>query len=243
LADFIRLQGGWLKYPIYALVEKAALARCDRIIVATPAQARLMAGRYGQERIVWVPNFVDTDLFSPDDRPRRDYLLFVGRFNSQKNLPALLEAVALRQTQRPIVLVGQGEEEDTLRRLASHLGLQVRFAGVVPNDSLPELYRRAWAFVLPSRYEGMPKALLEAMACATPCLGSDVDGIRDLIVDEENGLLVPPTTQSLAIGLARLEDDELRQTIGQGARRFVVDNFSMAEVMAREIGYLQGITS
>ncbi len=241
LPDFVRFQSGWLKYALYWLVEKIALRASDRIIVATLEQEQQLGARYGTPKMVWLPNFVDTDRFRPDGPPRSDYLLFVGRFTAQKNLPALLRAVAQADRQRPLKLVGQGEEETSLRALAAELGLTVEFTGTLPNDQLPALYASAWAFVLPSHFEGMPKVLLEAMACGTPCLGSDIEGIRDLIIDGETGLLAPPTVDGLAAGLRRLAAADLRAHLGEQARRYVVDKFSMERVLAREIALLQGV--
>jgi glycosyltransferase involved in cell wall biosynthesis len=240
LPDFVRFQHGRLKGCLYRLIEKVALARSDCILAATAAQTASLGARYGARRVVHLPNFVDPERFRPAPAVRADYLLFVGRLSRQKNLASLLEAVARADPTWPVKVVGHGEEEGRLRRLADSLRLRVEFSGVVPNDRLPEIYAAARAFVLPSRFEGMPKALLEAMACAAPCLGSDVEGIRDLIRDGETGLLAPPSVEGLADGLRRLADAGLRERIGQAARRFVLENYSMARVLAREIEILKG---
>ncbi len=241
LPDFVRFQSGRLKYWLYRLVEEIALRAGDRIIVATPGQGRKLGARYGEHKIIWLPNFVDTDRFRPGEAPRSDYLLFVGRFTAQKDLATLLRALAQAVPQRPLKLVGRGEKEASLRTLAAELGLTVEFTGVLPNDRLPEVYASAWAFVLPSHFEGMPKALLEAMACGTPCLCSDVEGIRDLIIDGETGLLAPPTVDGIAEGLRRLAAADLRAHLGEKARHYVVNEFSMTQVLAREIELLQGV--
>jgi glycosyltransferase involved in cell wall biosynthesis len=78
------------------------------------------------------------------------------------------------------------------------------------------------------------------MACSTPCLGSDVEGIRDILTDHQTGILVPPTKEGLAKGLRLLENEFLRNSIGKKARQYVVEHFSMEQVMAREISLLQG---
>ena len=241
LPDFVRLEAGMPKYWLYRLVEEIALRASDRIIVTTARQGQELGLRYGEHKVIQVPNLVDTDRFRPGTASRSDYLLFVGRLAAQKNLSTLLHAVARADPQRPLMLVGQGEQETQLRELATELGLNVEFSGTVPYDSLPEVYASAWAFVLPSHFEGMPKALLEAMACGVPCLGSDVVGIRDLIVDGESGLLAPPTVNGMATGLGRLADVSLRASLGEQARRQVVGNFSSVQVLGREIEILQGV--
>jgi len=245
LPDFVRFESGWLKYWLYRLMEWIALRGSDYIICATSAQRDLLAARYGPQKMVLVPNLVDTDRFSPLlEAQRENHLLFVGRLVAQKNLDGLFKGLRLAADQGlslPLKVVGQGEQELTLQALAAELGLNVAFLGVVPNDRLPDIYARAWAFVLPSHFEGMPKALLEAMSCGTPCLGADVEGISDLLVDGGTGVLVDPSPESIAAGLLRLSGDaDLRRRIGQEARRFVVNEFSLAQVLSREIEILQG---
>jgi len=239
----VLFESGQLKYLLYRLVEEIALRASDGIIVATVAQQQELAARYGSDKITWIPNSVDTDMFRPDIAPRSDYLLYVGRLTAQKNLRTLLRSLAEADADRPVMLVGQGEEEAPLRELACKLGVAARFAGVIPHDHLPPVYASAWAFVLPSLFEGMPKALLEAMSCGLACLGSDVVGIRELVADGETGLLAPPTVDGLAMGLCRLADSSLRASLGEKARRHVVDSFSSAQVLEREIALLQAAQS
>lgn len=240
LPEFVRFQGGKVKYYLYRFIEKLALSHSDCIIAATQEQYRSLSSIYGRDKLVWVPNSVDTNHFYPGQESRSDYLLFVGRFTAQKNLFALLEAMVAATPQRRLKLIGQGEEKEALQAMAQQFGLAVEFLGVLPNDQLPEIYASAWAFVLPSHFEGMPKSLLEAMACGTPCLGSDVEGIRDILTHYQTGILVPPTKAGLADGLRMLENEPLRNAIGKKARQYVVEHFSMEQVMAREISLLRG---
>jgi glycosyltransferase involved in cell wall biosynthesis len=240
LPGFILFEHGRLKYWLYRFVEKIALTLGDYIITATPNQFKTVGAEYGEHKMVLIPNFVDSDRFAPPNEPRSDYLLFVGRLSPQKNLDVFLKALAQAGLNRPLKIVGQGELEIPLRQLVGELDLQVEFTGTLSNEVLPALYASAWAFVLPSLFEGMPKVLIEAMACAAPCLGTNVEGIRDLIVDGETGLLVQPTVAGLSAGLQRLEDDDLRAHIGQQARCFIEEKFSMRQILAEEIAYLQG---
>jgi glycosyltransferase involved in cell wall biosynthesis len=244
LPDFVRYQSGRLKYWLYWQVEELALRGSDRIICATLAQMQTLGDRYGQDKVLQVPNFVDTERFHPTNEAAGDYLLFVGRLTAQKNLNNLLYGLRLALDQGAalpaIKIVGQGDQEETLRRLAAELQLSAEFCGTIPNDELPDWYAHAWAYVLPSHFEGMPKALLEAMSCEAPCIGSDVEGIRDLIEDGVNGLLVEPTPEGIAEGLMRLADDEeLRHRVAVEGRRYVVENYSLAEILYHEIEILQ----
>lgn len=246
LPDFIRAEQGWFKFQIYRAVERIALAGADHIICATPAQRETLGRRYGPDKIVWLPNYVDTDRFRPRDAEaeRPDpYLLFVGRLDRQKNLTALLQGLArarARGFDRPLRIVGDGRQRARLQTLAQELALPVVFEGVVPNEALPARYAQAFAFVLPSRYEGLPKVLLEAMSSGCACLGTDIPGICDVIEHGRTGLLCPPTPDGIADGLLRLwRDDDLRRRLGAAARQHVLDHFSMDAVLGREIAILQ----
>jgi glycosyltransferase involved in cell wall biosynthesis len=240
LPSFIRAESGFVKYFIYRLVEVIALSLSNYIFAATPDQVKELGSKYGIEKTLWLPNFVNVEQFRPTRAVRSKFYLFVGRFTSQKNLHVLLRAIAKSGIRRRIKLVGQGELETSLRVLAADLDLDVEFVGVVPNDRLPSLYASAWAFILPSLYEGMPKALLEAMSSGTPCLGTNVDGIKTLLVDGENGILSEPTEDGLGAALRRLEDRILRERIGKGARAYVEANFSMDKILEREFSYFDG---
>jgi glycosyltransferase involved in cell wall biosynthesis len=108
---------------------------------------------------------------------------------------------------------------------------------------LPEEINRSAVFVLPSLYEGHPKALIEAMSCGVAVVGTDVDGIRDVIRHGETGLLCEPTTDALAATLNRvLSDAALRNRLGQAAREFVVREYSLERVVALELATLAEAT-
>ncbi|MFS8630213.1 MAG: glycosyltransferase [Bacillales bacterium] len=100
----------------------------------------------------------------------------------------LLVEACERIPEAKLTLVGSGPLEPKLRRLANPE--KVTFAGVVPNRHLPAVLQRAQVFVLPSQYEGTPKALLEAMACEVPSIGTNIGGIPEVIVHGETGYLV-----------------------------------------------------
>jgi glycosyltransferase involved in cell wall biosynthesis len=225
-------------------VEEIALRYSDRILCATPAQVEQIGKRYGTGKVIWHPNFVDTASFRPVENPTGDYLLFVGRLSAQKNLDSFFHGLRLvldRGVRLPhsAKVVGQGEDEGALRQLVSRLRLPVQFCGVVPNDQLSAWYANAWAYVLPSHFEGMPKTLLEAMSCGAPCIGSDIEGIRNLITTARNGLLVSPTPEGIASGLQQLAEDEmLRVRLGTEARRYVEQNYALSTILQREIRML-----
>jgi glycosyltransferase involved in cell wall biosynthesis len=156
-------------------------------------------------RLEVIPMGVDLrERFVPDPAAARDpdRLLFVGRLVPKKGLRHLLEALPAVRRVRPGVtldIVGYGPEEPALRALAAELGLDgaVRFLGAREQKELPDLYRRAALFVAPfvqeasGDQEGLPVALMEAVACGCPVLAGNVRGIEDLLGPEHGAASVP----------------------------------------------------
>jgi glycosyltransferase involved in cell wall biosynthesis len=147
------------------------------------------------KRVQAIHNGVDTHLFGPGNRPAArqrlrwpadmPQLLFVGNLVPVKGLDVLIDALArLKREQIPFHchLVGQGPLRQALQRQADAAGVADRltFVGPVPHDQLPDWFRAADLFVLPSRSEGVPNVLLEAAACGTPFVASNVGGIPEI---------------------------------------------------------------
>jgi len=142
-------------------------------------------------------------------------------------------------------LVGDGPLRSYLEDLAKELGVTERvvFAGRKPSSQLPAILNRAQAFALTSHYEGHPKALIEAMACGVAVLGTDVEGIRNVIRHEETGLLCPPSPEGIAAALTRLlEDAPLREKLGRGAREFAIREYSLDRIAQQELALLAEVS-
>jgi len=183
------------------------LRRAVMVVVFTEEQRKTTASRYrlDPQRVAVIPNGVDLTRFRCSERtlhsPPR--LLFVGRLSAQKNVLLLLRALDGVSAEFDTTLVGDGALEGELRQAAGDLGLKnLTFHGRADGVELVELYRKADVFVLPSEREGMPLVLLEALAMALPIVATDVAGNRDVVVDGQNGALVPPG-----------DSDRLRQAI------------------------------
>lgn len=227
-----------------ALEQEARIfGQAQQVIVTTEWMADDVRQRLPRARVAVVPNYVETERFRPrlPDEPTPDVdLVFVGRISREKNLSALLEAV--RALSLRLLVVGDGPLRADLQAQWGDVGGLVTWQGRVPNAELPAWLRRARAFVQPSFYEGQPKALLEAMACGLPVVGTDVVGVRECIRHEVDGLLCPPDADSLQATLARLLNDEaLMARLGQAARRYAVDHLALDRVVEREMSILEEI--
>ena len=149
-------------------------------------------------------------------------LIHVGRFYPQKNHQAILDALALlkkRGISARVRLFGEGPLMEEIRQKAQALGLaeQVVFEGITDNV-FPHL-NRADIFVLPSRWEGIPMTVIEAMGTGLPVIASNVGGLGDMVSPGRSGLLIEPTGQDLAQAVEDLvKDPLLRERLGKNAR-------------------------
>ena len=132
------------------------------------------------------------DPFPGLPRPR---VAYVGRLAPQKDVGTLLEAFARLAAGTRLLLVGDGPDRAALQRRALAFGSRVQFAGFVPHAAVPAVLQHVDLFVLPSLYEDLSSALIEAMAAGLPVVATRVGGTADLVHDGVNGLLVPPGTR------------------------------------------------
>jgi GalNAc-alpha-(1->4)-GalNAc-alpha-(1->3)-diNAcBac-PP-undecaprenol alpha-1,4-N-acetyl-D-galactosaminyltransferase len=195
-----------------------------RFIVAPTARAGL-ALRFGSaDRLRTIPNPVEP-CTSAAVEARDSTLVAMGRFIPRKGFDLLIRSFHGIAAQVPgwsLRIYGEGPEEAALRRLVKSLGLEarVRFEGVARAPH--EIMRRAGIFVLPSRYEGFPNVLCEAMACGAPVVAADCEfGPREILADARDGILVP-AEDAQALGralLSLIEDPRARAEHGRRAAR------------------------
>ena len=196
------------------------------------------------EKISLVPNAIDLRRFSPGEVSRDEararlglpagsrIVAGVGRLNPQKNFALFLDIAAQLAPRFPdlhFLLAGDGPEEQMLREKASALGIasRVTFSGYVADTRL--VYLAADVLLMPSRYEGLPMTLLEAMAMGLPVVASKLDGIAEVIGDGAEGFLVPSDDAALFVErtAALLADSELSSRISKNARAKIEASFSV----------------
>jgi len=165
-------------------------------------------------------------------RPERDdgefRVVTVGRLVELKDHAAVLTALATLRKAVPgscLLVVGEGSERGTLETLARSLAISdsVTFTGEVPHGRVLDILAGCDIFVLASHSEGMPNAVLEAMAAGLAVVATSVGGVPELSRDGETGILVPPGDRvALAEALATLAaDPELRARLGAAARQAI----------------------
>lgn len=219
-------------------------------ILSRRSYSYLTSHGFRADHLVDIPNGIDIAQFHPDpqrrphpENPARD-IVCVARLQYAKGIDVLLHAWGRMMhafseqdtSLKPrLLLVGEGPLRAKLERITAELGIQdsVEFLGL--RRDVVELLQQAWGFVLPSRWEGMPNALIEAMACGLPCIATRVSGSEDIITDGRNGLLVEPENPiEMAEALKRvIEDKSLAQQLAREGHKTVVREYQLAVVVDR----------
>lgn len=207
------------------VLKRRSLARAAAITVQSSAEQRRLRERYGVDARL-VTNGVDASFFTPGRAgPRPPRMLVVARLvDAQKRVSDVISALATLPGEWGLDVVGRGPDEAALREQAERLGVadRVTFHGwVASREELRERYRSCGVFVLPSTWEAVTLALLEAMACGAPCVVTPLPSFRDVIADGVDGALVPPLDPQR---LARTVLDTYAQLPGIGvAARHTVE--------------------
>jgi glycosyltransferase involved in cell wall biosynthesis len=235
---------------IWSLLVDRWLRGADDLLIAESEASRDFLTRrlgYAAERVRTVHNGVELpEVPSAAERKRarlqlglredETLLLAMGRLDEQKGPRVLVEAAArLKRGRKPrCAIIGDGPWRDRLRAQVARLGLQrvVQLPG--ERGDVRSWLSAGDIFVLPSLWEGLPNALLEAMALGLPVAASRVDGVCEAVADGRDGLLVPPgDPAALAQALASLMDDAgLRLRLGRAARARVAGDFTLTAMLS-----------
>jgi glycosyltransferase involved in cell wall biosynthesis len=224
--------------------EKMVFTQANVVVVTTKEMQDYIINNYSQqtEKIHVIPNYVLTEVFKPNgSKPNRQKrLCFIGRLETQKNLFNLLEAI--KGLDLEIFFVGDGSLRKALKEKVNQYQINAEFVGNQPHNKLPEYLNSSNIFILPSSYEGHPKALLEAMACGLPVIGTNVSGIRKLITHKENGYLCGESPQEIRSAIqAVLGNEQLQTRMGVNARAYVAENFTLERIVEMELALLDSL--
>jgi glycosyltransferase involved in cell wall biosynthesis len=227
--------------------------RADRLICVSEGNKRRLSQFFGigEERIQVVHNCIEMEFYqNPDFRklcqlrkefglsPDKIVITTVARLNVQKGHADLIEAAKNVAAAKPSVvflLVGEGELRGDLEEAVAKAGLSDRFIFAGYRKEIPEILALTDIFVLPTLFEGMPHALLEAMAAGRCVVASRVDGIDELVAEDESGILVEAgNVNQLANALRSLVDNnELREEMGRKGKRRVRESFGLHRMLEK----------
>jgi starch synthase len=264
-------------YDLSSWVEDTALTMADAIVAVSEETKRDVLEHFDvpDERISVIPNGIDLHEYQPTADTSYlerygvptdlDYVLFVGRITRQKGIIHLLHAAEHLDPDVGLVLCAGAPDTkeiademqllvDRLRERRSHVHW---IAEMVPKQAAIQLYSHAKVFCCPSIYEPFGIINLEAMACETPIVASAVGGIKEIIIPEETGVLVPFEQQSeapfepvdpqgfardLAASLNRLiSDDELRSKMAKAGRARAEEHYSWTSIAERTVALYRSL--
>ena len=232
------------------VIAKHVLDSADAIIGVSRHEIELLKTiEFDESKVRIIPNGIEFSRFDPipDASPFREkfnidgqMILFTGRLATNKGLQILVKAMPDVLKEFPdttFVLVGEDQGmKNRLKRIAEDLGVEKKlvFAGHITDENLfLSAYSACDVFVLPSEYEAFGIVLLEAMACQKPCIGTDVGGIPEVIVDGKSGIIVDyGDVHALANAITELlSDARKRDAFGRFGRERVKEKFTWAKVV------------
>lgn len=190
-----------------------------------------------ESKLTVIPNGIDVSEYGTGPSPSgAPVVTFVGRLHTQKGVDILIRAARTILRDNPKTtfnIVGEGPEKKALKDLAARedVSERIRFTGFVAD--VGNVLAASHLLVLPSRWEGMPNAVLEAMACARPVVASNVDGCSEVVDDGKTGLLVPPEDpDALADAVLEiLRDPERARNMGQAGRSRAETEFTVSKMV------------
>ncbi len=246
-----------LSAPVFNRLYRFTLDRASGVTVVSQAMQQklvplLPAGL--RERVLCQAMGVDVSEFasrsglSPSGLRGEPSILFVGWLDYNKGLEHLFQSLPgllLRYPGAVVQVVGEGPRRHEFEKIAKDQRFRghVVFHGLVPHEMMPDIYRAAQLFVLPSLSEGVPVSVMEAMAAGCPVVATSVGGTPDIVIHNETGLLVEPASpKSLTHAmLTVLDDPGLRQRLVQSARTFVQSRYDWPIVAGRFEKYFESI--
>ena len=230
-------------------LERKAWSKASHIIATTPEVANHIVDQVPttKDKLTVIPNHVDTQIFRPATTAKHYDLIYVGRITSVKNLEALLTAA--KKSDLTIAIIGAGtvrgdgttydEEPKRLQSIYGDLDGRIHWLGRIKNEELPAYINRSKLFVLCSLSEGHPRALIEAMACGMPIIGTGVPGIQNVLQHEITGYLCNTDADSIGAAIKTiLAQPDLMRKMGENARNYAVENYSLPMLAQQEYDLL-----
>lgn len=236
----------WL-YKILGPFVKLLWNHADALVANSEGLKTFAEKFYDKKPIAVICNGVDTAVFYPREQQTKSgkiHLLFVSRLIERKGLqfviPKLMRIQAAAGRSIHLTVVGDGPYRMTLERLAKQYGVNemITFAGQKGKDELLPYYQSGDIFLFPSKREGMPNAVLEAMACGVPVLMAPCEGSKELI--DGNGLIVEAEKMGDVLCDVVKDSDRLR-TWGKESRRRATELFSWDFVVQSYLEMMRGI--
>ena len=246
------------KRRLFRGVETYLGRRTARIVAVGESEAATIrtSGVVPAERVVVVPNGIDAAPWRGAEALARSEIgvpegvplaAVVGLLNVAKGQDVLLRAMALEPARHlHLLVVGHGEDEPSLRQLAAELGVETRVHFLGWRRDVPQLLGAVDFVVLPSRWEGLPYIVLEAMAAGKPVVATDVDGARELVLEGQTGFVArreDPEDLARALGLALALDPAERAAQGAAGAALQAARYDQRTMAQSLVALYRGVLS
>ncbi len=212
---------------VFDLAQKKVYAKADAVIALSSEMKKVMEKKVAKEKIHLIPNYVDTSTFKPGKKNSKR-ILFAARLDKEKNPLMLLQALE-GMKDFGLKVAGSGPLEKQLKTFAEEKKLNAKFLGAVKHSELAKEFSAAGIFVLPSKFEVMPLAVLEAMSSGCAVIAGNAFGIKDQLDEGVNGFVLKENSaENLREKISLLlSDSKLQKKLGSSARKKVLKEFDV----------------
>ena len=218
------------------ILEKISFRLCDLILTTSAEAAEFIIGTYkvSPEKILSICNSIDLNKFRPLHTLKEYDILFVGRLEKVKNIELMM--LVINSVKLKTLIIGKGSLGPLVKK-SMESNPMIEWRERVDNIDLPEYYNKSKCFLILSKYEGNPKALLEAMACGIPGIGALVPGIRECIQTNFSGILVNTNQEDIASQILELcSNNDKAVFLGHNAFAWVQNQGDYVKNIGREVG-------
>jgi len=237
---------------IFIALEKRTYKLADKIICVSEDTKGILTREYGvyPDKIAIIPNGVDDKEFHPIKNIEKipKSVLYVGRVDKRKGVDFLIKSVAVaieKDSSIRLFIGGEGKDLKRLKRfvLRKNLRDNIEFLGFIPEDRLNEWYNKAECVVVPSAFEGFGVTVIEAMASGTPVIATNADGLRCIIKNNKNGVLVEYNNkEELANQIVRLLDSpSLRKEFSSKGLKTIKKKFDWNKIALKTLDVYENV--
>jgi len=230
-----KIEKKYLHALLFKLMDNIIFNFVDGVIVTT-RQLKKKISILTDVPLYLIPNSINTKIFKPMRRKKSIDILYIGRLEKQKNLKLIIDAASLLKKKISTVFIGDGKQRNLLITHAKINKVNLKILSSKPHNLLNNFYNKTKIFILPSLEEGHPKALLEAMSCGVAVIGTNVTGIKNLIINNKNGILSKLDSYELSKKIELLlKNSKLRQKLSSNARQYIISNYNSISTWKKEI--------
>ena len=224
---FVKHEYNYITYLFVRFLENISIKYADIVIATTPHLENIVLEKLKfKNKVVVIPNWVDTDLFKPNkSKKKKNSIVSIGRLVPQKDYLLLLKSLNHLKNKYSLTIVGTGPQKNTLLDYAKKNNIKVNIIEKIENSEIPKYLNLHELYVSTSRYEGHPKAIIEAMSCAIPVIATNVVGNKDAIINKKTGIITQRDPKEISIHISNLNKSKsMKNKLANNARDYVTKN-------------------